>query len=102
MARESSTRFNLVSDTDEVLSQTILDLLNARKSGSTICPSDVPRALFGDWRIYMPQVRRVALGMARAGSLEITQAGKPVDLPAFARGEIRGPIRLRLCGKAAG
>jgi hypothetical protein len=87
---------NLVSDTDVLLRQTILDLLQARKPGSTICPSDAARVLFSDWRPYMSQVRSIALDMAKAGNLVITQAGQPVDLAAFESGGIRGPIRLRL------
>jgi Protein of unknown function (DUF3253) len=52
--------------------------------------------LFTEWREHMPSVRRVALEMAQAGTLTITQVGVAVDLEKFASGEITGPIRLRL------
>jgi Protein of unknown function (DUF3253) len=84
------------SATDELLHQKIIDLLKARKPESSICPSDAPRALFTEWREHMPSVRRVALEMAQAGTLTITQVGVAVDLEKFASGGITGPIRLRL------
>jgi Protein of unknown function (DUF3253) len=71
-------------------------LLQARKPDSSICPSDVPRALVSEWRSYMPDVRRVAFALAIEGSIVITQRGLPVDLEKFGRGEVLGPIRLRL------
>jgi hypothetical protein len=78
------------------LRQKILDLLAARKPESSICPSEAPRALFSDWRAYMADVKRVALAMALEGTILITQRGVPIDLERFGRGEIVGPIRLRL------
>jgi Protein of unknown function (DUF3253) len=83
-------------DIDAILRQKTLDLLAARKPDSSICPSDVPRALFPDWRSYMGDIRRVALRMALDGTIMITQRGVPVDLDRFGRGEIMGPIRLRM------
>jgi hypothetical protein len=84
------------SATDELLRQKIIDLLQARKPESSICPSDAPRALFTEWREHMPNVRRVALEMAQAGTIAITQDGVAVDLEKFASGGVVGPIRLRL------
>jgi stage III sporulation protein SpoIIIAA len=63
----------------------------ARGAGKTICPSEVARALAGDWRGLMPQVRAVAAVMAARGEIVVTQKGVPVDAVAA-----KGPIRLGL------
>ena len=63
----------------------------ARGAGKTICPSEVARALAGDWRGLMPQVRGVATGMATRGEITAPQRGVPVDAVAA-----KGPIRLGL------
>jgi Protein of unknown function (DUF3253) len=86
----------LNSNPETLLSEKIIELLKARKPESSICPSDAPRAMFPDWRNYMAQVRSVALEMAQAGDIVITQRGVPVDLEKFAAGGVTGPIRLRL------
>jgi hypothetical protein len=72
--------------------QAILDLLDARRDGATICPSEAARALAGDedFRPLMDEVRAAADALRDQGLVEITQGGEPVD-PATAR----GPIRLR-------
>jgi Protein of unknown function (DUF3253) len=85
-----------MSSDDELLRNKIIDLLQARKPESSICPSDAPRGLFSEWRSYMSDVRDVALGMALEGKIVITQRGVPVDLELFASGKVVGPIRLRL------
>ena len=70
----------------------IFDLLAQREAGKTICPSEAARALDPEgWRRLMPQVRGTAVGLARAGRLEITRHGKAVDPNAF-----KGVYRLRL------
>ncbi len=69
----------------------IVELLDARATDSTICPSEVARALAGNeaaWRALMPEVRRVAAALARAGSLRVTQRGREVDASS-AHGAIR-------------
>ena len=71
---------------DEILRQ-----VTKRGAGKTICPSEVARALSDDWRELMPQVRVVAVRMAEAGEITVTQRGTEVDADAA-----RGPIRLRL------
>jgi Protein of unknown function (DUF3253) len=83
-------------DNDELLREKIIELLQSRKPDSSICPSDAPRALFSEWRVYMSDVRRVALALALESKIVITQRGVPVDLKKFAEGEVVGPIRLRL------
>jgi hypothetical protein len=60
----------------------ILELLERRGPGKTICPSDAARALAGkDFRPLMD--------MARAAAAELTQRGEVVDIA-----QARGPIRL--------
>jgi Protein of unknown function (DUF3253) len=72
----------------------VLDLLERRAATSSICPSDVARALSGDedgWRALMPIVRQVAARLAREETVLITQGKAPLD----PESTIRGPIRLR-------
>ncbi|MET7745718.1 DUF3253 domain-containing protein [Streptomyces sp. NPDC005385] len=82
--------------TDRRLEQVILELLDGRAPGATICPSDAARAAYeGDddgWRALMEPVRQAARRLVSAGEVEITQAGRTVE-PA----EARGPVRIRLC-----
>jgi hypothetical protein len=76
---------------DARIRATIDALLDARRDGATICPSDAARALRpeGDWRGLMDDVRRVAAAETEAGRLEVRQKGQRVD-----PGSARGPIRL--------
>lgn len=74
------------------LEQRILDVLHARASTSTICPSDVARDVSPeDWRPLMDPVRDAARRLVAAGRIEITQGGQVVDLD-----QVKGPIRIRL------
>lgn len=78
--------------TDAAIEDSIFALLAARREGTTICPSEVARALRPDgnqWRPLMPQVRQVAQRLGLAQRLRVTRRGVPVD--ATSRG---GPIRL--------
>lgn len=70
----------------------ILALLDERRRGATICPSEAARALAGegDFRPLMDLARSAAATLRERGVVEVTQGGEPVD-PATAR----GPIRLR-------
>lgn len=74
--------------TDDVIADEIVTQVLARGPGRTICPSDVARALSPDWRVLMPDVRRVAASLP---CVVATQKGRPVDADAA-----RGPIRLGL------
>ncbi len=79
---------------DRAIADAIFRLLRARAPTLTICPSEAARALApaGDaWRALMPDVRRVAAGLARAGRLRVTRGGEPVDAS-----DAGGPIRLGL------
>lgn len=78
-------------DEDSALERTILELLEQRRRGATICPSEAARAVFPDgWRGEMEATREAARRLVARGEIEITQKGRPVD-PNTAR----GPIRLR-------
>ncbi len=77
--------------TDAQIRGAIVELLDQRATDATICPSEVARHLApSGWRPLMPQIREVAVGMARQGRLEIRQKGvtQSPDTP------LRGPIRL--------
>jgi hypothetical protein len=84
-----------VTATDEALERTILALLEKRKGGATICPSDAARAVHDPqsssdegWRDLMEPARRAARRLVAAGEVEITQKGSVVD-PSTAKGAIR-------------
>lgn len=69
----------------------ILELLEHRDAGRTICPSDAARALAGSrFRPLMDTVRAAAAELVAEGEIEITQRGEVVDLA-----QARGAIRLR-------
>jgi hypothetical protein len=80
----------------EILRQTA-----ALGAGRSVCPSEVAQALAGGeegpWRPLLGPVRRAAVGLARAGRIEILRKGKPVPPE-----EARGVIRLRGAGPGAG
>jgi hypothetical protein len=73
----------------------LLELLEARRTLSTVCPSEAARALAKElkceWRDLMRPVRYVAGRMVEQGIIDIVQHGRRVEI-----GEARGPIRLRL------
>jgi hypothetical protein len=74
----------------------ILDLVQARGTGKTICSSEAARRLDPDaWRALMPAVRKAAACLHGAGRIVVTQRGRPVD-PLVASGPIRlGPPPAR-------
>lgn len=79
--------------TDQKIIDTIWRLLDARSASASICPSDVARALASDetaWRALMPEIRRVAAGLAADGLLRATRGAHTVDARSAG-----GPIRLR-------
>lgn len=77
--------------TDRALERVMLDLLDARAGGATICPSEAARAVGGDtWRDLMEPARAAARRLVARGEAEITQGGRVVD-PSTAR----GPLRVR-------
>jgi hypothetical protein len=75
---------------DAALERAIRALLDERKAGATICPSDVARAVGGgSWRKLMQPVRDAAARLVERGELVVTQKGKRVDIH-----QARGPVRL--------
>lgn len=74
----------------EHIEATLWQLLDERREGATICPSEIARALGGqEWRTLMEPVRAVAGRLADEGRLEITQRGRAVAMDGA-----RGPLRL--------
>lgn len=68
----------------------ILDLLEARGAGKTICPSEVARALaapHGDWRAEMAVVHAAVDALMAQGAISLTWRGAP-------KRERRGPYRI--------
>ena len=77
--------------TDAALERTVLELLDARARGATICPSEAARAVGGDdWRPLMEPARAAGRRLVARGEVEITQAGHVVD-----GSTAKGPIRIR-------
>lgn len=75
---------------DERITSTIRTLLRHREPSSSICPSDVARTVGGEsWRLVMPDVRRVAAGLADLEEIIVTQKRQPVSIR-----EARGPVRI--------
>jgi len=77
---------------EEALEGAILELLESRDAGSTICPSEAARRVRHEgWEGLMEAARQAARRLVHAGRIEILQKGRVVDASDF-----RGPIRLRL------
>jgi hypothetical protein len=80
-----------VDDVDGRLERTIGELLDQRRPGASICPSDAARAVDGEsWRDLMPAARAAAGRLVEAGEVEVTQGGEVVDVATT-----RGPVRIR-------
>jgi len=80
-----------VDDVDARLERAIGALLDDRRAGATICPSEAARAVDPDgWRELMPAARAAAGRLAAAGQVEVTQRGEVVDVATA-----RGPVRVR-------
>ncbi len=83
-----------VRPVDRELEASIERLLDQRRAGATICPSEAAREVGGDdeerWRPLMEPARSAARRLVAAGRVEITQGGRVVD-PSTAK----GPIRVR-------
>ncbi|MEM1011084.1 MAG: DUF2256 and DUF3253 domain-containing protein [Planctomycetota bacterium] len=86
--RRAAKRHDPVNDE---LERAILDLLNQRQRGATICPSEAAKVVRpDDWRGLMEPARQAARRLVVRGEIVITQGGRVVD-PSTAK----GPIRLR-------
>lgn len=76
---------------DERIEKAILAACKARGPESSVCPSEVARALDPEhWRPLMEPVRAAAANLARVGRIRMTQRGVEVDPE-----RIRGAIRLQ-------
>ena len=79
---------------NDEIAKTIHTLLASRAAESSICPSDVARALVPHdelaWRALMPQIRQVAAALSGQGLLRVTRGDAVVDAKSPG-----GPIRLR-------
>ncbi|HZZ36462.1 MAG TPA: DUF3253 domain-containing protein [Caulobacteraceae bacterium] len=74
------------------IEETLMALLGNAAPGKSIDPADVARAIRTErWQTLLPQVRAVAVGLARQGRVVITRHGKPADPDSF-----KGVYRLRL------
>ena len=81
-----------LSSQDKKLEEMILTLLQQRKTGSSICPSEAARALEPNkWRMLMEQTRRAARRLSLQGKIDVTQKGRVVKSLNF-----KGPIRIQL------
>ncbi|MFK8053872.1 MAG: DUF3253 domain-containing protein [Woeseiaceae bacterium] len=74
-----------------VLERAILELLDKRPNGKSICPSEAARHVDPEhWRSLNEAARDAARRLVNAGKIEMTQSGRTVD-PSRAK----GPVRLR-------
>jgi hypothetical protein len=70
----------------------LLDILGQLAPGKSASPEEVARAADPEgWRGRLPQVRAIAVGLARDGRVTILRHNKPADPDKF-----RGVYRLRL------
>jgi hypothetical protein len=80
-----------VDDVDARLERVIDSLLDDRRPGASICPSEAARAVDPEgWRELMPAARAAAGRLASTGTVEVTQGGRVVDVAVA-----RGPVRVR-------
>lgn len=90
----ASCKRRKVSAVDEQLEAAMLELLEARGVGKTICPSEAAKRVHPDeWRELVEPARAAARRLVAREIAVITQGGREVD-PSTAR----GPIRVGLAG----
>jgi len=91
----TSRQFPVDESLAVLIRECVVELLEHRAAGATICPSEAARILGSElnieWRDLMRSVRDVAAKMADQGAIDIVQSGHPVDIH-----DVRGPVRLRL------
>ena len=62
--------------------EAMLDLLNRRGAGKTICPSEVARLISvpgGDWRAQMGAVHEAADALKAKGQIRLSWKGEEID-----------------------
>ena len=80
-----------MDDVDSRLERAIGALLDCRAADASICPSEGARAVDPEgWGALMPAARSAAGRLAAAGTAEVTQGGRVVDVLT-----VRGPGRVR-------
>ena len=83
--------------TGDALERAIETLLERRRPGATICPSEAARAVAAQlgepWRPLVSPARAAAGRLADQGRVEVRQSGRVVDVASA-----RGPIRIRMTG----
>jgi hypothetical protein len=84
------------ANTAAELEAAILELLNERQRGKSICPSEAAKRVGNknsthNWRELMGPTRAAAEKMAKDGKISITQKGQLIDIC-----EATGPVRLQL------
>ena len=69
------------------LMRVMLERAAARGPDKSICPSEVARHVGGSdeevWRPLMQPIRKVAVGLANAGKIDIKKGGEVVDPETF-------------------
>lgn len=82
----------LIYVTAQRLRAAILQMVQERGPGKSICPSDAAKAVDGEnWRGLMEKTRDAARDLAKAGEVVVTQGDDVLDPDAT----WRGPIRIR-------
>ncbi len=95
-------RKHRVTPTDERLAATTLALLGGQAAGTTICPSQVARAVDTEnWRELMEPTRAAARRLVAQGLVVITQGGRVVD-PSTAKGPYASASSRRLPSRPFG
>ncbi|ESQ88283.1 hypothetical protein ABAC460_16620 [Asticcacaulis sp. AC460] len=80
----------------QLAQETLLTLLSQVRSGESISPNDVAKAMSAEnWQRELPKVRAVILSLVREGRIEVVRKGKPVDLEG-----LKGIYRIRLVPQA--
>lgn len=85
-------------DEDRQIGAMIAEMLSARRSDATLCPSEVARALAGedgDWRARMEEVHAAVDGLVAAGAVRLSWKGAAMAV----RG---GPYRIGRAGDRGG
>ncbi len=80
-----------MAEENDALAVAVITLLEERKRGATICPSEAARGVEPEaWRELMEAARQAARRLVARGEVVITQGGRVVDASTA-----KGPIRIR-------
>jgi hypothetical protein len=76
----------------QLAEETLLTLLSQVRSGESISPNDVAKAMSAEnWQRELPKVRAVIVNLARQGKIQVLRKGKPVEPEG-----LKGIYRIRL------